>query len=127
MTRCASSRSNMPTRTFATIAALPKRSAKVESRLRPKTELSTTRTVQVASDCRRQANALSVFLARHPLVLDVERRGADDTVEALRNFAPPPPVLHLERLGEADERGPHSPHHLNRTRAEVSDLVERDG
>jgi hypothetical protein len=31
-TRCASSRSNMPTRTFATIAALSKRSAKIESR-----------------------------------------------------------------------------------------------
>jgi hypothetical protein len=31
----------------------------------------------------RQANALPVFLARHPLVLDVERRGSDDTVEVL--------------------------------------------
>src|ERR1700722_1601447 len=30
-------------------------------------------------------------------------------------------------IGEADERGPHSPHHLNRTRAEVSDLVEGEG
>src|ERR1700733_14781592 len=40
-TRCASSRSNMPTRTFATIVALSKRSAKVESRSRPKTEPAT--------------------------------------------------------------------------------------
>ena len=37
-TRCASSRSNTPTRTFATIAALAERSAKVESRLRPRIE-----------------------------------------------------------------------------------------
>ena len=75
-----------------------------------------------------QADALPIFLARHPLVLDVERRGADDTVEVLEITSHRlRPFLTRQRLGEADERGFHSPHDLNRARAEVPDLVEREG
>ena len=75
----------------------------------------------------RQADALSVFLARHPLVLDVERRGSDDTVEVLEIISHRlHPFLARQCIGEADERGPHSPHDLNRIRAEVPDLIERE-
>jgi hypothetical protein len=75
----------------------------------------------------RQTDALPVFLARHPLVLDVERRGSDDTVEVLEIISHRlHPFLTRQCIGEADERGPHSPHHLNRIRAEVPDLIERE-
>ena len=75
----------------------------------------------------RQADALPVFLARNLLVLDVERRSSNDTVEVLEIISHRlHPFLARQCLGEADERGPHSPHHLNRIRAEVPDLVERE-
>ena len=74
-TRRASSLSNASTRTFATIATLSVRSARVESRSRPRLEPSTARTVQIASDWRDRPMPCRSSWRRHPLVLDVERRG----------------------------------------------------
>ena len=73
----------------------------------------------------RQPNSLPVLLARHPLVLDVEWRGLDDEVEALDISSDRlRPFLARQRGREADQSGPHPPHHLNGTRAKVPDLIE---
>ena len=76
----------------------------------------------------RQPDPLPVFFTRHPLVIGVERRSFNVTVEVLDISSHRlDPFLARQRGREADQGGPHPPHHLNRTRAEVPDLVEREG